>query len=187
MSEESVLLEDMQEIHADCLVLGIGYYSDLSFHSEEIKQIINFDENRLRFSYLSYRSMIHPDLPGFALAGYLYSIFPGIYELSAEVCARWVSGNLNVSQEELMEGIELERTNRYLLDETPWTYEPIGILKDLLRLLNIKIDYEALSKLGYDKGSYSAVFYYQDRPGQQAIIEEFIRQVKNAYPSYFNS
>jgi dimethylaniline monooxygenase (N-oxide forming) len=187
ITENSIILEDGQEVPADCIVLGIGYYINLDFLSDEIKEIIKLENKRPKFPFICFRSMIHPNLPRFAFAGYLYTIFPGIYEIMAEVCSQWVSGRLQVTNEELWEGVRLEEENRYLLDEPGWTYEPIGILKDLLRLLGLEINYEMLSELGYSKGPYSPVFYFQNREGQQDLIKDYIRQIKSFYPSFYST
>lgn len=182
--ENGVRLEDGTKVPADTVILCTGYLPNFSYLSDDIKQTLNYDAKNLRIPLTLYRSTIHPDLPGLGFVGSFYGPITGRYEFQSELSIRWMIGQLPISQEELWEGVRLEENGRTELKDTCFLYDLGSILQDFFRILQVNIDYEFLESLGYSNGPYCPVFFWKERPGQEELIREFVREIKIEYPQF---
>lgn len=182
--EDGIVLKDGRQLSAEVVILSTGYYTNYSYFSDEIKEIIKYDPSTQKVALTLFRASIHPSLPGLGFVGNFHGPFPGQFELQSELAVKWVTGGLGISQDELWEGVRLEERCKTELKEMNFIYDLGGILQEFFRILEIKIDYALLSSLGYENGIYCPVFYWKDRPGQEDLIREFVREVKSAYPEY---
>jgi dimethylaniline monooxygenase (N-oxide forming) len=182
--ENGIILEGGQFIPAEVVVPATGYYTNLEYLSDEIKEILKYDPLDSKLPVLLYKSLFHPSLPGLSFVAKIYSLIIADMEITAEIGLRWVRGMINLTQEELWEGVRLEERLRTQLKDSLWVYDSYSAQRDLLKLLGIEFDYEWLNRIGYSKGPLSAVLFFRDRDGQDERIAEFIRQIKTEFPQY---
>jgi dimethylaniline monooxygenase (N-oxide forming) len=183
-SENGVILSDGREIPADVVVLCTGFHQNYDFLSENIRRTMNHDPKLQKNSLTLFRSSIHPAFPGLAFVGSFHGPFPGQFEIQSHLALQWITGKLQVSQEELWEGVRLEERCRTELKEATFIYNVGCILLEYFRILRIEIDYQFLESLGYCNGPYCSVFFWKDRPGQEEMIREFVKDIKESYPHY---
>ena len=182
--ENGIVLEDGQIVEADVVVMATGYLPDFDFLGEGLRSVLKYEPNDRKFPLLRYRSCLHPALPGLAFIGNYYTLITSHSELGAEIGVRWIKGLLNVSNEDLWEGVRLEERLRVEIRGSIWAYDFRGLLKDFFRILDINFDTELLQSLEYTTGPLSSVFFFQHRENQLDLIKEFVRQVKLNYPTY---
>lgn len=182
--ENGVKLADGQVVEADFIVSATGYFANFDFLGEKLRQILKYDPNNKQLPVILYRSCLHPSLPGLAFIGNIYAIFTSYSELTAEIGVKWIKGLLNLSEEELWEGLRLEEKLRPEISEFIWSYNAVGILKELLRILRVDIDYEMLASLEYTKGPLSAAFLLTDREGRYERILEIVKEIKELVPNF---
>ena len=103
-----IILTSGETIEADAVVLGAGYIAEFSFLSEEIKNILQYQENDPFLSVVTYRSMLHPILPRLCFVDSVFLAHPGRFEITAEIGVRYLLGELNVSEEEMWQGVRDE-------------------------------------------------------------------------------
>jgi dimethylaniline monooxygenase (N-oxide forming) len=183
-SENGVILSDGREIPADVVVLCTGFYQNYDYLSENIRRTLNHDPKLQKNSLTLFRSCIHPAFPGLAFVGNFHGPFPAKFEIQSHLALQWITGQLQVSQEELWEGVRLEERCRTELKEATFIYNVGRILLEYVRILRIEIDYQFLESLGYCNGPYCSVFFWKDRPGQEEMIREFVKDIKESYPHY---
>ena len=184
LTQNSVLLDNGQEIPADVVVIGTGYYTNFDYFSDEIKEILKYDPINQKNTLALYRTCLHPDLKGLAFVGNFHGPFPAQFEILGEVAVRWITGRLNVSESELLEGINTEIRARTELRDANFIYNLGTVLIDYLRILEINIDYDFLEQLGYRNGPFCSVFFWKERPGQEEMIREFVQEMKEKFPEY---
>jgi hypothetical protein len=183
-SENGVVLSDGRELPADVVIVGTGFHQNYDFLSESLKKTLNYDQKLKKNALTLYRSSIHPDLPGLAFVGSFHGPFPGQFEIQSHLALKWITGQLEVSQEELWEGVRVEERCRNDLKEATFIYNVGSILQEYFRILRIEIDYQFLESLGYRNGPYCSVFYWKDRPGQEEMIREFVKEYQETYPHF---
>ena len=183
-----VVLDNGQVVEADVVVMGTGYLSDFEFLEESLRDLMKYDPSDRKFPLVRFRSCLHPELPGLAFVGNYYTLITSHTELSAEIGVRWIKGLLNVSKEELWEGVRLEERQRVETRNPVWAYDLRGLLQEFFRILNITFHPNLLQSLEYTTGPLSPVFFFQGRENQLDLIKEFVRQIKLKYPNYpFNN
>ena len=178
-SENGIILNSGLEINADLVVDATGYASNCEFLSDSIKETLDYDPNFDRLPITLFLNCIHPSLPGLGFVGRNFSYF---VEHSAELCLKWILGTLNASQEELWRGVNLERDFREESRFATWTYFNSGIMKEFVRYLDMKINWDLLNELKYSKGYFSSVVCFRLLENQDEIITEFVRMIKKDFP-----
>ena len=177
-----LVLSDGRQVEADVVVLCTGYLTDFRFFSEEIKNILEYRENDGFLPVTLYRSIIHPSLPGMSFVGMVSGVHPGRYELSAEVGIRQMLGTISLTQEELMEGVMLERYTREVYKDSYLSYSIHGYINELLRILNVEINYELIKNdLEFSKGMIVPQMFFLERPGQVELTKQVIAEIKIKY------
>ena len=179
-----VVLRSGQIVEADLIVDASGYTPNFDFLGPRIKSIAEYDGRYPRLSLALFLNTLHPGLPGLAFCGNIQSFFSGLFELGAELSLRWITGTLQVTEEELWEGVRMEREYRPESLRALWVYDLVGFQKEILRVLKIEFDTELINELGFNKGFLGSVFFFKDRPGQQEITREFVQSIKAAYPDF---
>ena len=182
-----VLLEDGKIIEADVIVLGTGYITSYSFLSEELKNVIKYRENNNFITCSLYRGIVHPDLQRICFMGNQVSQFPGVFELQAEIGIRYLLDLLNVSKEEMVEGVcyEDEVRSCYPLIYDPYT--PLAHLYELIRVLNVNINLEFISDvLQFANGPFLPQLLWIERPGQIDLVKKVISDYKEQFPQLFS-
>ena len=182
--EHGIVLEDGSKVPADYVLLATGYTSDYDYLSDEIKQIVSYDPADPKIPVTLYRNMVHPALPGLAFVGKIHTLIVAELESSAEIGIKWVKGELHIPAEELWEGVRFEASMRTELKDSLWVYDSYAFQRELLKILKLEIDYDWLSSIEYSKGPMSAVLLFKNRPGQEATIQEFVKQIKEEFPSF---
>ena len=112
VNSNGVVLDDGRVIECDVIIMCTGYSRSMSFLSKQIKTLIKYEEDSRMFGMSLYRAMIHPDLQGFFIIGNLWFPLDCKFELQAEIAIKWFLGTLNVTREEMLEGIALEDNMR---------------------------------------------------------------------------
>lgn len=182
--EHGLVLEDGQQVPADFVLLATGYTSDYDYLSEEIKQIVSYDPTDPKIPVTLYRNMIHPALPGLAFVGKIHTLIVAELESSAEIGVKWVAGLLQIPPDELWQGVRFEEAMRTELRDSLWVYDSYAFQRELLKILNIEIDYNWLDSLEYSKGPMSAVLLFKNRAGQEEVIQEFVKEIKEEFPNF---
>jgi dimethylaniline monooxygenase (N-oxide forming) len=95
----------------DAIVFGTGYHLHLPFLSDDIRQILNLDEQHIDLHKFTF----HPDLPGLAFVG-MYELIGPYYPI-LELQGRWVAYTMSGAQaapskEELEAGVAEYRGRR---------------------------------------------------------------------------
>jgi hypothetical protein len=179
-NENAVVLKNGKIVLADVVVLCTGYCVNLEFLSQGIKNVLKYQrENRL-CPFLAYRRVLHPDLPGLGFVGFVFG-GAGRFELQAEIVVRVFSGVLNLSIHHQWQGINQEQWIRENLSKFYSDYDPLGYLKECLRILkhNPNLDY-IKGTLGLSSGPFVPYFLFTDRKGQSKICENFTKDFKSS-------
>ena len=182
---EGVRLSDGTEIEADVVVLGTGYFTDYSFLSEEIRNIIQYREDDSFLPAALYRSIMHPALPGISFAGLMAGPHTGRYELPVEIGIRFMLGKLSITEEELWQGVRDEEFIRENLRDQYTTYAFTDYLRELIRILDIKIDMEFIkNELEFCNGPLIPQMFWLEKTGQIEIAKQAIADIKARFPQY---
>ena len=182
LTENSVLLVNGQEVPADVVVIGTGFYTNYDYLSDEIKEILKYEPKNQKNTLALFRASVHPELKGLAFVGSFHGPFPGQFEVQSNLAVKWITGQLNIGEDEIFEGVQSEFNARTELKNAIFIYNIGNILNEYLRVLGIKIDYEFLESLGYRNGPFCSVFYWKEKPGQEELIREFVKEIKETYP-----
>lgn len=182
--ENGVVLLSGQTVEADLIIDASGYTTSFNFLGPKIKEIAEYDARYPRLSLALFRNTIHPGLPGLAFSGNIQSFFSGLFELGADLCLRWITGTLQIPEEELWEGVRMEKEFRPESLRALWVYDLVGFQQDILRILKIEFDNELINELEFNKGFISPVFFYKDREGSKEIARDYVRSIKAAYPDF---
>ena len=178
-----IRLADGTEIEADVVLLGAGYLTDYSFLSEEIKNIVQYREDDTFMPAALYRSIMHPALPGLFFAGIMLGPQTGRFELPIEVGIRHMLGKLNITEEELWQGV---REEEFIRENMRDLYVPYGFadyLKELIRILEIKIDLEFIkNELEFSNGPLIPQMFWLEKHGQVEIAKQAIADIKARFP-----
>ena len=138
-NSEGLLLQNGSELQSDLIVFGCGYHTDYSFLSLEIQRVIQYDEQDQLVPTILYRSIFHPDLQGLAFVGNFIYGAPGHFELQAEVAIRHVLGLLELSDQEVRQGVQDELDIRENCRELKSTYSFWEYGKEMMRNLGLKL------------------------------------------------
>ena len=180
-----IILTSGEIIEADAVVLGAGYIAEFSFLSEEIKNILQYQENDPFLSVVTYRSMLHPALPRLCFVDSVFLAHPGRFEITAEIGVRYLLGELNVSEEEMWQGVRDEEFIRDNLRDFAVPYSYMEFFKECLRILEIKVDFEIIKKeLQFANGPFLPQMIWMDRPGQMELAKEIIAEIKARFPCF---
>ena len=183
--ENGVVLSDGSRIEAEVVVLGTGYVADYGYLSDEIKQTLQYEENNSFMSTVMYRSIMHPSLPRLCFVGNYLTGYPGRFELNAEAGIRYLLGELNVTEEELWQGVRDEEYIRQNLKERGNPYGYSEFLKEMIRILGIQIDYQWIkTEFEYENGPFLPQMLWLDRPGQVELARTAILELKRRFPFY---
>ena len=178
-SENGIILNSGLEINADLVVDATGYASNYDFLSESIKATLDYDPSFDKLPVTLFLNCIHPSLPGLGFVGRNLSFF---VEHSAELCLKWILGTLNASQDELFRGVHLEKEFRPESVAAPLIYFSSGIIKEFVKYLDMKINWDLLNELGYSGGYFSSVVCFRFSENQDEIIREHVRMIKKDFP-----
>jgi dimethylaniline monooxygenase (N-oxide forming) len=182
---DGVVLDNGQEVEADVLVSGAGYITQYEFLSQEIKDILQYQGNNPLLSTAMYRSILHPALPRLCFVGNFLSVVPGRFELPAEIGIRYILGELEISTEELWQGV---RDEEYIRTLTPNIFEPytqLGYLYELLRILKIDLNSQLIRTLALEKFPCLPQFFWIERPGQLDTARQAVEDLQNNCQSLF--
>ena len=180
---EGIVLDNEETIQADMIVSGSGYVAEYKFLSNEIKKILQYDDNSVLLSVILYRGMLHPQLPRLCFIGNFTSSVPGRFELQAEVGIRYLTERLLISTDELWEGV---RTEEIIKNTDPKLYEPYSHpahLAETMRLLEIELDFEFIkNELEFSNGPLLPQFFWLERPGQIDLAKMAIQELREKHP-----
>ncbi|OMJ93797.1 hypothetical protein SteCoe_3119 [Stentor coeruleus] len=180
--ENGIYLKTGEKIEADVVVAGTGYLTDFSFLSEEIKRIINYDAENANMPTILYRGMFHPELKGLAFAVPRMTPVGGRFELYAEICVRYLLGMLDLTEEEINQGIQIEMKVRNNIEEK-LSFSFIALKQDMLKLLGKNIDYDFIrNELQFSNGPVLPQFLYMDKPEIRELCFEVVREIKEKFP-----
>lgn len=180
---EGVIMDDGSLVQAEVVVTATGFISEYEFLSDEIKEILKYDNNNVLLTIILYRGLIHPSLPGLSFVGNITTAAPGKFELQAEIGVRYFAGKLQIPQERLWEGVRQEEsirqyTGRYWL---PYTFH--AYLVECLNLLEMNIDLDFITnELKFGEGPLLTQFFFLDRPGQVDVAKQVIEELRSKYP-----
>lgn len=181
--ESGLLLSDGRQIEADSVVLGLGYTADYNFLSEEIKNIVQYNENDSFLPTCLYRGMLHPSLPKMCFLGNYISTTPGRFEMCAEIGIKHFLGTLNVTEDELWQGVRDEEFIRQNLRSAGTPYLSSNFIVEQMRLLGVKLDMEYIrNELKFEKGPLLPQFFYLDKPEIRELAKTVVQQIKERYP-----
>ena len=182
---DGIILEDGSQLEADVVILGTGYCSDYLYFSEEIKSILQYDPNDPFLSLVLFRGILHPSLPRLFFAGTFLGGHSGRYELPNEIGIRQMLGKLHINEEELWQGVRDEEYIRIHARGVGIPYTFADYLKELLRILGIKIDMEFIkNELEFSKGPLLPQMLWLERPGQIDLAKTAIAEIKAKYPHF---
>lgn len=182
--ENGVVLETGERIEADTIVVAMGYESNYSYLSQEIKEIIKYNQKDKLVPVVLYRAVCHPDLPGLCFVGNFSNHAPG-FEVEAELGVKFLIGQLNADPEEMRKGIDEEEFIRKNGKNLPRAYDAVGYVKECLKNVGVSIDYDFIrNELLFANGPLLPCFYYMNRPGQEEICRKAVREIKEKYPGY---
>lgn len=108
---KTVRFKDGSAEDFDGIVFGTGYHLHLPFLSDEIRRILDIDEQHIDL----YNFTFHPELPGLAFLGMYEQVGP--YYPALELQARWIAYTMSgavpaPSKEELEAGVAAYRERR---------------------------------------------------------------------------
>ena len=176
-----IILSSGHHIEADLVIDATGFATSIDFLGDSIKQILDYDQTYTKLPITLFRGCIHPELPGFAFSGRCFSFF---IEPVSEICLRWVTGTLDISNEELWEGVRLEKELRPESLENLWVYSIKAFYQEVIKILKVEIDWDLIRGLGFSKGLLGLVFLFPDRSGQTDFIMDYIKMIKDEFPSF---
>ena len=180
-----IVLNDGRQIEADVVILGTGYIADYSYLSQELQDIIQYRESDVFISAVMYRSIVHPALPQLCFVGKFVGSHTGRFELAAEVGIRYMMGKLRVTQEELWQGVRDEEFIRENLREFTYPYGFLDYLKELLRILEIKIDYNFIrDELEFANGPLLPQMFWMKTTEQIELSKQVIAEIKGRFPHF---
>lgn len=182
LDEGGVRLEGGETVKADVVVICTGYWVDLEFLSQEIKDKIQYERDNRISPFIAYRRILHPDLPGLGFVGYVFGA-SGRYELQSEIILRYFSNILHIPNQELWQGVNQELSLRFNNPTFYSEYDPLGYVKECLRILRLtpNLDY-VRGCLGLASGPFVPYFLFTDRPGQTEICSKFLSDYKSRLP-----
>ena len=178
---QGLILSSGQHIEADLVIDATGYASNIDFLGDSIKRIVDYDQTYSKLPVTLFRGCIHPELPGFAFAGRCFSFF---IEPISEICLRWVTGTLDISNDELWEGVRLEKELRPESLKNFFVYSPKSFLQEVIKILKVEFDLDLLKELKFSKGLCGLVFLFPNRSGQKEMIRDYIKMVRDEFPSF---
>ena len=98
---------------------------------------------------------------------------------------RYLLGELNVTEEELWQGVRDEEYIRQNLKERGNPYGYSEFLKEMIRILGIQIDYQWIkTEFEYENGPFLPQMLWLDRPGQVELARTAILELKRRFPFY---
>ena len=180
-----IVLADGRQIEADVVLLCTGYSTDYSYLSDEIKEIVQYREDDTFVPVTLYRSILHPSLPRLCFTGIYLGPHSGRYELPVEIGIRQMLGKLSLTEEELWQGVRDEEFIRENLSGLYLPYNFPDYLKEMMRILGIKLDKEFIkNELEFSNGPVLPQMFWLERPGQIELAKQAIAEIKARYPQY---
>jgi dimethylaniline monooxygenase (N-oxide forming) len=181
---DGVVLADGTKIEADIVATGAGYITTFDYFSDEIKQILQYDDTDHLLSTITYRGILHPSLPRLAFVGNITNAAPCKYDLQAEVAVRYLLGTLEVTQDEMWQGVRDEEWLRTLKGVIYFPYTFTNHIKELMRILKIDPRHTYIQReLKFKYGMYLPHFLFPERPGQLEIATKVIEEIRQKYPN----
>ena len=181
--ESGIVLGDGTRIEADVLVFGTGFAVNYDFLSKELRRILKYEENCLGLSMSLYRSILHPELPRLCFVGNIKGGIPCRFELGAIVAVKHFTGTLDVSDEELWEGVRAEDRVRAAIPPKKIPYDPFSYLFDFLRIAKIEINTELIdNELGFKNGFFLPQFLALNNSEVLDACKRVIAEIKAKYP-----
>lgn len=183
--ENGVVLADGQRMECDVVVICMGFMSNYTFLSEEIKRITQYRQQDRLLPTVLYRSILHPDLPKMCFVGNFLTLAPGRFELQAEIGVRFMIGTLEVNNEELWQGVRDEEFIRENMRMLMWPYYFVPYLSECLRILKIDLDLWKLEKVyGARNLPILPYFLFKERAGQDEICRKACEELMKKYPCF---
>jgi hypothetical protein len=178
------VLSDGAKIEAEVVGTGAGYVTAFDYLSDEIKQILQYDDTDKFLSTVAYRSILHPSLPGLAFLGIVVNGAPCKYDLQAEIAIKHFLGTLQLTQDEMWLGVRDEERLRTLKNLLCVPYSRKEYVKECMRILQISPDYSYIqNELKFGHGMFLPQFLFLERPGQIEIATKVIEEIREKYPS----
>lgn len=183
--ENGVYLKSGEYIEADVFVVGTGYSADYTFLSEEIQKIIDYRVENTFMPTIMFRGMLHPDLKGLCFVGNLISATSGRYELCAEIGIRYILGRLDITEEQMIQGVQDEVFIRQNLKDMGVPYNYPALMQECLRLLGKSIDFDFIkNELDFANGPLLPQFLYADNPEVRELCFQVVRDIRQQHPFY---
>lgn len=114
LKNNSVILENGEEIQADAIIYCTGYELGADFFDSNILEILKFDNRKnYKFSIILYKCAFHPDLENLAFIGQTEGSYFTGDELLADWACRVFTGKFKLPEREIMvKEIDLEEKRR---------------------------------------------------------------------------
>ena len=179
--EDGVVLQDGTKIEGDVVILSTGYSRAYGYLSKKIQNIVKYDESTRTLPWSLYRGIFHPDLPGLCIVGNVSPPFDCRYELQAHIGIKWMLGTLDITREELIEGVSQEDHMRRTQPNNIRGYAPNSYFYELTRVLKINFDFAFIENDLHFKNPLcltSLVFINSPEALEKAknVIEEIYRK-----------
>ena len=68
--------------------------------------------------------------------------------------------------------------------ENLWVYSIKAFYQEVIKILKVEIDWDLIRGLGFSKGLLGLVFLFPDRSGQTDFIMDYIKMIKDEFPSF---
>lgn len=182
--ENGLVLTDGRTVEAEVVLLGTGYSTDYSYLSEEILRTVQYNKQCRLLACVLYRSVFHPDLPNLCFVGnYVYGVLSR-YEIEAELGIKYMTGRLELSNEEIWQGIREEEYIR-TLNGLKQPYDHFHYVRDLIRVLKKNIDFEFIEEeLKFNKGVLLPQFVFMENSGIKDLCRQVVEGIKAKYPQF---
>jgi dimethylaniline monooxygenase (N-oxide forming) len=182
--ENGVVLRDGRTVEAEVVLLGTGYSTDYSYLSQEILRTVQYNKESRLLACVLYRSVFHPDLPNFCFVGnYVYGVLSR-YEIEAELGIFYMTGRLDLSTEEVWQGIRDEEYIR-TLNGLKQPYDHFNYVRDLMRVLKKNIDFDFIqNELNFSKGILLPQFIFMENPGIKDLCRQVVEGIRVKYPQF---
>lgn len=183
-------LSDGSKLNADIIIFATGFKPKVSFFSEQVLEILEYDEEDWLQPLLLHECVWRPELPGLAFAG----LYRGPYFSIMELQARWACGVFSgrlpyPSAEEMVAGLEVERRIRSKKPRPQFPHgDYVGMAEVLAKLVGV-FPSSIIEDLGhpfrhliYDGPLLPFHYRLQGFGAKPKVAEEAIRACLQAYP-----
>ena len=180
-----IALQNGEIIEADFIVLATGFHRQLNYLSKNIKKIIKYNEENTLTGTTLFRSILHPDLPNFAIIGNIRNPTPCRFELQAMIAIKWFLGSLDISYDALKLEVDKEEEFSKRNMFTQISYLSAPYLEDLLKILNIHLDIPSIERdFKFKNPFFIPQFINLDNPDIFEDARKVIKEIQSKYQGF---